>query len=169
MTPIIIDNTVRLKDDKFDWIEVNVRVPEKNIQNMLDLTGGQLLSKKPISVTFNHYAGQLYLCRVRCPLKKVKNRLKRGSLFDEVGNKKEFLSLFDDKHFLGYFTTNPLSNEITGLYEFGNCRNYRQNQQTTVYFYKNGRAIELNNNERTKNGKKRYVRNNNKWASNRKF
>ena len=45
MTPIIIDNTVRLKDDKFDRIEVNVRVPEKNIQNMLDLTGGQLLSK----------------------------------------------------------------------------------------------------------------------------
>lgn len=167
MIPIIIDNSIKLKDERYDYIEVDVRVPEQNIQKMLEVTEGKLLSKTTVSVSFNHYAGQLFKCRIRASLKKVKTRLKRGSLYDNVEGKKEFLSLIDGKFGLGYELSNPLSNEITGLYEFGDCRRYTPLQTTTSYLYKNGRAINLNNNSRTNNGKKRYVKNNGQWVSNK--
>lgn len=169
MRPIIIDNSIKLKNEN-EYIEVNIRVPERNIQKMLNATEGKLISKIPMEVTFNHNAGNLYLCRVRTKLKTVVNRLKRGSLFDEVLGKKEFLALIDNRSFgLPYEISNPLSNEITGIYEFGDCSHYKTRQTTTYYYYKNGRVIELNNNSRTNNGKKKYVRNNNQWVSNRKF
>lgn len=69
MTPIIIDNAIKLKTD-FNYIEINVLVPRLNIQNMLDQTAGKLLSKTPTTVHFNHHAGQLYMCRIRVQLKK---------------------------------------------------------------------------------------------------
>lgn len=168
MLPIIIDNEIKLVDEKFGEIEVEIRVPAKNIQNMLEETDGLLLEKNQVSVDFNHYAGQLYSCRVLAPTSKIKDKLKRQSLFDSVKGKDEFLSLVDSD-ILGHSVTNPLSNTINGLYAFGDCRDMSIHEYTTEYYYKNGRKIRLNDNNRTDNGTKRYVKNNGQWVSNRKF
>lgn len=163
MIPIIINNSIRLKSE-FDVIPVVAIVPEKNIQNMLDATNAILVSKIPITVSYNHLAGKLYECVIKVQIKKVMPYLSTGDVHSVEG-REAYLSLTDSRSLA---VMKPLENRIRGLYTFGNCMTYTF-PPTTTYHYKTGKQIQLNNNEYNDYGNRRYVKNGKKWASNKKY
>lgn len=165
LVPIVINGELKLRNES-DTLIVKIRVPEKNMQNMLNETKGRLLSKVDHEVSFNHNAGKLFMCEVIIGrLSTIKRHLSKhdGSKVDGMD---EFRKLYDTR-FAMYSPI--LTNEITGLYLYGDCSSYGRGSNTTFYHYTDGRVIRLNNNERTDNGNKRYVRNNGKWLSNKAF
>lgn len=173
MEAIIIDNKIQLIEDSTHF-EINVICPRKNIQKMLDITKGKLLSKTKIELSFHHRAGETYEVKIIAKYRNVKQYLKPFSIY-VADNKTQYLELISvnslaNKQSFAYSLTNCCSNQITGLYAFGDCSNYEQPNYNTLYYYADGsKSISLANNQRTNFGKKRYIKNNGKWASNRKF
>jgi len=167
MKTIIIDKKIKLVED-WTIVEVTVICPEKNIQTMLSETGAKLVSKEKTVLPYNHHAGIIYEVEISAMFSKVEKHLKTVSIY-EAENIESYIDLINI-NLRSYKSTHCYKNEITGIYEFGNCYNYEPSICATPYYYKNrAKPIWLNNTMRTNFGHKRYVKNNEKWASNRKF
>jgi len=170
MKTIIIENKVKLIN-YFTYLTVDVICPRRNIQNMLDITKAIFISKKEITVNYNHCAGQLFKVVIKVKFSNIEKHLKSGSVCS-ADNKNVYLEMIDINRGGGMFFGTDLNcyeNKITGIYEFGNCANYTVPNYATYYTSMSGRTIQLNNTERTDFGKKRYVKNAGTWYSNKKF
>ena len=170
MKTIIIENKVKLINE-LTLLTVDVICPRKNIQKMLDQTKAKFISKKEITVNYNHRAGQLFKVVIRVEFSNIEKHLIAGSVFS-AKNKDVYIDMLDINmvgNRLFGSDLNCYENKITGIYEFGNCANYTEPNCATYYTSISGRKIQLNNTEKTDFGKKRYVKNAGTWYSNKKF
>ena len=171
MKTIIIDNKIQLIENS-TRINVTVICPKHNVQKMLDETGARFVSKKEIELSYNHRAGVVYEVVINVLFHKVEKFLKVVDIH-EAENVKSYIDIISVNRLggfgFGYSISHCYKNEITSLYAFGDCSNYSFPSVNTHYFPAKGKMILLNNNSRTDFGKKRYVQNNGKWYSNRKF
>jgi hypothetical protein len=165
MEAIIIDNKIYLVT-KFDVLDIRIDVPKKNIQNMLDATKAILISKELTTLSYNHHAGTIYRCRIKVVFDNIRKYLTTGNAFS-ASNFSSYSELFHCKY--GTHEKVNLLRDDTGLYTFGNCSGLPPQTPTTYYYYASGRQIMLNDNERTNFGTKRYLKNNNRWVSNRGY
>ena len=170
MKTIIIDNKISLIED-YTRLNVTVICPRKNIQKMLNSTAAKFISKKEITLDFHHRAGQVFEVVINVKFSNIEKYLKTSSIW-EAENKSQYLEFIEINKIgfsYSYNLMNSYTNKVTGIYAFGNCANYTEPNYCTEYYYSNGKMILLPNTERTNFGKKRYVKNGFKWASNRKF
>ena len=170
MKTIIIDNKIQLIEDS-TRINVTAICPQKNIQKMLDETKASFISKKEIELSYNHHAGIVYKVEISVIFSRIEKYLKVVDIH-EAENVKSYIDLINVNRIgfgFGYNISHCYKNEITGLYLFGDCSCYASKSNVTYYYYKNSnRPLNLGS-RITNNGQKRYVQNNGKWASNRKF
>ena len=171
MKTIIIDNKIQLVEDS-TRINVTVICPKSNIQKMLDETNARLISKSEIKLSYNHHAGITYKVVINVIFSRIEKYLKIVDVYgaENIKSYKELIEINRIGFGQSYALMHCCKNEITGIYAFGDCSYYIKESHSTYYYYKNGqKPIILNDNQRTNFGQKRYVQNNGKWASNRKF
>jgi len=166
MQAIILNNQIKLVDDS-SFINATIRVPARNLQEMIKLTGAKILKKEEERVTFNHYAGTLYKVTVYVAFKRLSPYLGHDSVYD-CENKENYLSLFIRRDRL-YYTDTNLKSEKVGLYAFGQSYVFEKNNCNVIYFGKSGKKISLNHSPENDFGKKRMVKFKGEYVSNRRF
>ena len=166
LTHILIENEIKLISDN-DYLNITIILPTPNIQKMLETIKGRLISKKIIILDYNHNAGETMEVKVEVLFENAKKYLTFDTLFN-ADNRKDFLSLLHTDFKSSYNIVNCITNKIKSLYAFGQVTRIFS-CPTTIYYYKNGKSIYLNDNPRTNLGKKRYLKNAGKWVSNKAY
>lgn len=165
MKTILINNRIQLINDS-TYLTVSVICPQKNIQKMLNVTNARFISKKETQVQYNHNAGQLFEVEIKVQFSKIEKHLRTNSYYN-AENQQAYVEMIAVNGRV--YNLDCLENKVTGIYEFGNCASFSQLHYASYYTSKSGRTIELNNNERTDFGKKRYINNAGTWYSNKKY
>jgi hypothetical protein len=170
MKTIIIDNKIQLIKD-YTYLNIVVICPKRNIQKMLETTKSKFIFKEKIGLDYNHHAGDIYRVLVYVKFTNIVDFLPKTHI-QKADNFKDYLDLINintNNIWLNYDLSHCYENIITGIYTFGSCSVYPNFKINDFYFDKNGKKITLNKSDKTNFGKKRYVKNNNKWYSNKKY
>lgn len=175
MKTILINNKIQLIE-KFTRIEVKVICPKKNIQKMLEKTGAKFLSKKEISLEFNHNAGQVFEITILVRFENVEKYLKCQDVYNyrNAENFDSYIEMINiNSFYCGGFamqTKNCYENIVVGLYAFGDCSRLSGNGNSyTRYFRKDGHSILRCDTDFTSNGEKRYIKTGKGWLSNKAY
>jgi len=169
MKAIILKNKIRLISCERNFITLEINVPEKNIQKMIDATGCRVIRKSEVKLNHRNYAGVVFSVQIRVQFSKIEKYLKSKFIIG-CSNKDAYIDMLAAEKRPLFHAEANLKYDGVPLYAFGQLLiDSKPAFDSTIYFDKNGKKTSLINRDLNSFGDRRYVKINGAWYSNRKF